>query len=170
MSLTTSARAADLLHGALDTIAEKDGWVRPVRFAPEQLRALGSVRAWHPGSYRQLAACTAGVCLEFETDATRVGLGLRMGQTPRGTRSVIQDVERHTGVSGALHDGVTAVIDGRALPTCLPDEDDLVEIYLEDPGAAPERGLVRLPGMGEPHHVRVWLPCLSPCSGRGRKS
>lgn len=167
MSLTTSARAADLLHGALDTIAEKDGWVRPVRFAPEQLRALGSVRAWHPGYYRQLAACTAGVFLEFETDATRVGLELRMGQTPRGTRSVIQDVERHTGVSGAPHDGVTAVIDGRALPTCLPDEDDLVEIYLEDPGAAPERGLVRLPGMGEPHHVRVWLPCLSPCSVRG---
>ena len=73
-------RAADLLHGALDVVDAGGGWVRPSRFSAPQLRALGSVRAWHPGLYRQMAACTAGVTMEFETDASVVTLELRPGE------------------------------------------------------------------------------------------
>ncbi len=166
MDLSTGVRAADLLHGALDTQTERGGWVRPIRFAPAQLRALGSVRAWHPGLYRQLAACTAGVTLEFETDATRVMIEIRMDEPPRGSASVLADVRAHGELAHEPLDGVSADVDGRHLPLCLPDENNIVELYLEDPDAAPERGLVRLPGMGEPHVVRVWLPCLSSCCVR----
>ena len=166
MSLSLSVPAASLLHGAIDTAIEKGGWVRPVRFAPAQLRAIGSVRAWHPGYYRQLAACTAGVTLEFATDATRVSIDLRLGEVPRGTKSVLEDVERSPKAPQPPYDGVSADVDGRHLPLMLPNEDNRIELYLDDPAAAPERGLVRLPGMGEPHHVRVWLPSLMPCSVR----
>ena len=78
MGLEMSAGASGFLHGALGFTTDKDGWVRPSRFAPEQLRAVGSVRAWHPGLYRQLAVATAGVCLEMETDATRLALEVRV--------------------------------------------------------------------------------------------
>ena len=187
MGLSITARAADLLHGAVSTVAEGEGWFRPVRFTQGQLRALGSVRAWHPGYYRQLAACTAGVTLEFDTDATSVSIEVRMGEVPRGTASVIADVERHATMAAGnkdnkaekdekdekaaaapLYDGLSANVDGRHVPLCLPNDDDLLTISLDDPDAAPEPGLVRLPipGMGEPHRVRVWLPCLAPCAVR----
>ncbi len=168
MTLSLTVRAADLLRGALDSVAEKDGWVRPVRFTSAQLRALGSVRAWHPGVFRQMAACTAGVALEFDTDATRVELEVRMDEFGRPTRGVLDDVARHDHAPEGPYDGVSADVDGRHLPLVLPGEKNLVELVLDDPEAAPEPGLQRLPlaGMGEPHHVRVWLPCLTPCSVR----
>lgn len=168
MNLAISARAAELLHGAIDTITEKDGWVRPLRFTPEQIRALGSVRAWHPGLYRSMAACTAGVSLEFCTDATRVSVEVRLEAPSKGAQAVIDDALRHGGLAGGPVDGVSVDIDGRHLPTMLPDDEGLVEFALDDPDDAPEPGLVRipLPGMGEPHRVRVWLPCLSACAVR----
>lgn len=166
MGLDICAPAADLLHGALDTIEEDGGWVRPVRFAPAQMRALGSVCAWHPGLYRQLAACTAGICLEFGTDASRIEVEVRMGPLPRGTKAVLADVTRHEAAPEPPFDGLSAEVDGRRLPLALPDGSDVVSWSLDDPDSAPAPGLVRLPGMGEPHRVRVWLPCLSPCSVR----
>lgn len=168
MNLAISVRAEDLLHGALDTVAEKDGWTRPLRFTPDQVRALGSVRAWHPGLFRAMAACTSGVTVEFTTDATRVSLEVRVEEPPKGSQAVLDDVARHAGQPAGPLDGVSVDIDGRHLPTMLPDERNLVEFALDDPAAAPEPGLVRipLPGMGEPHRVRVWLPCLSACSVR----
>lgn len=168
MSLAISARAADLLHGALDTAEDKTGWVRPIRFTPDQLRALGSVRAWHPGLFRSMSACTSGVTLEFTTDATRVSIELRMDPFSKGAQAVLDDVARHEGGPEGPLDGVSVDIDGRHLPLMVPDEKNLVEFALDDPAAAPEPGLVRipLPGMGEPHHVRVWLPCLTSCSVR----
>ena len=168
MNLAISARAADLLHGAIDTAAEKGGWVRPIRFTVDQLRALGSVRAWHPGLYRSMAACTSGVCLEFSTDATRVAVEVRVDAVPKGAQAVLDDAARHEGGPTPPFDGVSADVDGRHLPLMTPDENDLVEFALDDPDAAPEPGLVRipLPGMGEPHRVRVWLPCLSSCAVR----
>lgn len=166
MGPSISARAADFFHGAVDAVSEGGGWVRPVRFAPAQLRALASVRAWHPGLYKQMASCTSGVTLEFATDATRVLIEVRMDDFPRGSAAVLADVERHAGAPSGPHDGVSADVDGRHLPLVLPDEGNLVELYLEDPDAAPEQGLVRLPGMGVPHAVRVWLPCLAPCAVR----
>lgn len=168
MSLATVARAADLLHGALDTVAEKDGWVRPQRFAPAQLRALGSVRAWHPGLYRAMASCTAGVAVEFSTDATRARIEVRMDEFPRGTGAVLADVAACEGGPTPPYDGVSVEIDGRLLPPMVPDERGVVEFSLDDPLSAPEPGLVRLPlpGMGEPHRVRAWLPCLTSCAVR----
>lgn len=170
MGLDISARAAGLLHGALDTVTEKDGWVRPVRFVGPQLRALGSVRAWHPGLFRQMAACTAGICLEFETDATVVELEARVDEMPRGSAAVIADVERHDPGARPPYDGLGMEVDGRHLPVALPGEDDLVSWLLDDPAAAPAPGLQRLPGMGVPHHVRVWLPCLTSCAVREVRS
>ena len=170
MGLDISVHAVDLLHGALDTEAQRDGWVRPVRFAPEQIRALGSVRAWHPGVFRKMATCTAGVCLEFETDATIVEVDLRMDEPPQSTRSVIADVERHPAGPRPPYDGVGVEIDGRHLPLSLPDEKNVLTWLLDDPADAPEPGLRRLPGMGVPHHVRVWLPCLTSCSVREVRS
>lgn len=170
MGLDICVRAAELLHGALDTSPQPGGWVRPVRFAPEQLRALGSVRAWHPGVFRQMAACTAGVSLEFETDATRVELDLRMDEPPRSSHSVIADVERHAEGPKPPYDGVGIEIDDRRLPLALPDEKNVLTWLLDDPSVAPEPGLQRLPGMGVPHRVRVWLPCLTSCSVREVRS
>ena len=168
MNLAISARAADLLHGALDTTVEKGGWVRPIRFTPDQLRALGSVRAWHPGLFRSMSACTSGVSLEFATDATRVSIEVRVDAPSKGAQAVLDDAVRHGGAPAGPLDGVSVDIDGRRLGTTLPDEKNLVEFALDDPDAAPEPGLVRipLPGMGEPHRVRVWLPCLSSCAVR----
>ena len=155
-------RAADLLHGALDLVDVGGGWVRPSRFSAPQLRALGSVRAWHPGLYRQMAACTAGVTVEFETDASIVTLELRSGEVPRGTAGALDDVARHTGVEPPRPDAIFADVDGRHLGPLFPDEKNLLTLDLVDPDAL----VVPLPGLGEPRRVRVWLPCLAPCSLR----
>ena len=64
-----SAPAAGFLHGEVGATERYHRWVRPLRFSDEQIRALGSVQAWHPGLYRQMARTTAGICIEFETDA-----------------------------------------------------------------------------------------------------
>ena len=160
MDLGMTRDAADLLVGALHTTCEGEGWVRPSRFTPGQLRALGSCRAWHPGLYRQMAAATAGVCLAFECDATRVAVEVRPDPLPSGTRSVLADVAR-AGTMEPPYDGLSAQVDGApaALSRVSPD---VWEIEL-DSASAPEPGLVRLPGMEEPHRVRVWLPCLGGC-------
>lgn len=162
MPTEVTARAADLLHGALDVADAGDGWVRPSRFSAAQLRALGSVRAWHPGLYRQMAACTAGVTVEFTTDACTATLELRMGEVPRGTLGALDDVRRHTGVEPPRVDVVSVDVDGRHLGPLSPGEKDLLSIDLADPDALE----LPLPGLGEPRHVRVWLPCLVPCELR----
>ncbi len=161
-----SAEALDLLHGALAYRPAGDGWVLPERFTPQQLRALGSCHAWHPGYFRQLAVCTSGITLEFVTDATVVGVEVHLYTPPRGTLSVIEDVERWDDGPEAPYDGVSCVVDGRHLPLALPDGTDLVEFSLDDPAAAPEPGLQHLPGMGDEHHVTVYLPNLTSCAVR----
>ncbi len=158
-----SVDAACLLHGALDVRVDADGRARPSRFLPGQLRALASVRAWHPGYYRQLASCTSGIALEFETDASRVTVEAALDEPPRGTRSVIADVRSWGHVPGGPYDGLSAEVDGHRLPLALPDEGGRVSWDLDDPEGAPTVGQQRLPGMGEPHRVRVWLPCLTSC-------
>ncbi len=158
-----SVDAACLLHGALDVRLDADGRTRPSRFLPGQLRALASVRAWHPGYYRQLAACTSGIALEFTTDASRAMVEVTLDEPPRGTRSVIADVRSWGQVPAGPYDGVSAEVDGRRLPLVLPDERGGVSWDLDDPEGVPSVGQRRLPGMGEPHHVRVWLPCFTSC-------
>ncbi|MDO4428986.1 MAG: SGNH/GDSL hydrolase family protein [Atopobiaceae bacterium] len=164
MALSTTSRAADLLHGCVGCAPESEGWVRPVRFTTAQLRALGSVRAWHPGLYKRMAACTAGVCLEFETDASHVSVEVAPGAVPRGTVSTLRDVERHSG--SAPDPGVVSVeIDDLPPVAVRPDDRHLVEIDLSEPGADPADP-VALPGMGRRRRVRVWLPCLTTCAVR----
>ena len=158
--------AAPLLQGALGTVPESEGWQRPTRLTPAQLRAVGSVRAWHPGLYRSLAASSAGVCLAFDTDATRVSLEVRLEPTPRGAEAVLADVARHPGGPRPPLDGLSADVDDRHLEVLLPDEKNLVTWVVDDPASAPGPGMLRLPGMGEPHRVRIWLPCLTACSVR----
>ena len=164
MALSTTSRAADLLHGCVGCAPEGEGWVRPVRFTTAQLRALGSVRAWHPGLYKRMAACTAGVCLEFETDASHVSVEVALGAVPRGTVSTLRDVERHSG--SAPDPGVVSVeIDDLPPVAVRPDDRHLVEIDLSEPDADPADP-VALPGMGRHRRVRVWLPCLTACAVR----
>jgi len=162
--LFVSVSAEGLLHGCVRTEATEDeGWVRPQRFSAAQLKAIGSCQAWHPGLYRQMAACTAGVTVEFETDAESAGLEVRVDHLPRGSQKVIDDAER-AGAHGPF-DGLSCDVDGRHLPLVLPSEgDDLVEFLLDDPDGVPEPGVRSLPGMGRTHHVRIWLPCLSGCA------
>ena len=166
MGLDTVVPAAELVHGALGCEADDDGWVRPQRFCPEQLRALGSCRAWHPGLYRQLAACTAGVSLWFETDATCVEVEVRPDEPPRGARAVLEDVVRHEGAGQGPLDCVSADVDERHLAPLEPDGRGVVSLRLDDDAHASGAVRLPLPGLGEPHRVRVWLPCLSPCAVR----
>ena len=160
--------AVDLLHGCVSTTLEPGGWVRPQRFAREQVKALGSCLAWHPGLYRQMAACTAGVCLEFETDSATVEVEAAVGPMPKGSAAVISDVMRHGAFPRPPFDGISAEVDGRFLGILQPDENDVVQISLDGPSNSGAPALVRLPGMGtgDVHRVTVWLPCLSPCAVR----
>lgn len=82
-------RAADFVHGAL--YLEEDGaWVRPWRVTPEQYRALSCAAAWHPGLFKQMAACTAGVVLEFETTAQGFVLEVELDDLPQGSKKSLE--------------------------------------------------------------------------------
>lgn len=160
----TRVRAADFLHGALRVEDGRDGFVRPWRFSEQQMRAFGSCMAWHPGLYRQMGRTTAGVCVEFSTDSSEVGLEVSLDREPAGTRAVLDYVDDRSG--SRPHDGVSCEVDGRMLGVRLPDDDGLVTFLIDDPDEAPEEGMVQLPGMGEVRHVRLWLPALRGCRVR----
>lgn len=166
--LLISAPAEDLLHGALWTEDEGKGWVKPWRFTKGQLKALGSCRAWHPGLYRAMAACTAGVFLEFETDSSSIVVEVRVEPFPKGSRDVFDDLAGSSFAPEEPYDGLSCDVDGRHLACVLPEgegeDGERVEFLLDDPDEAPEQGVQRLPGLGRKHHVRVWLPCLTSCS------
>lgn len=160
MSSLVSADVESLVRGALNVSHERDGGLRPERFTPAQLRALGSCRAWHPGPFRKLAACTSGVCLDFVTDSSTMLLEISIDSYQKPTQEVIDDVVRWPGSPQPPYDGVSAEVDGRLLGILTPDADGVCELDLDAPA---EGALQRLPGMGECHHVRVWLPCLTTC-------
>lgn len=168
--LLVSAPAEELLHGAVWTEELGRGWIRPWRFTKGQLKAIGSCRAWHPGLYRTMAACTAGVCLEFETDSSAIVVEARLDPFPKGTLAVFADLEGCHFSPKEPYDGVSCEVDGRVLPCVYPERDargeadERIEFALDDPAEAPERGVQRLPRMGRAHHVRVWLPCLTGCA------
>ena len=167
MGPKVSCAAEGLLHGVVGSDTDENGWTRPQRFTAGQLKALGSCRAWHPGLYRQLAAATAGVSLQFETDSSNVWLEAEMDPMPRGSAAVVADVERYgTGVTPP-YDGFSADVDDAHLPLALPDEGGLVS-FCVDVAESPEPGVQRLPGMGgaSTHRVTIWLPCLGGCEVR----
>ena len=154
-----------LVRGAVDAESDATGTLWPRRFTPAQRRALGSVRAWHPGVFRRLAECTAGVRLEFETDATTALLEVTLPGVPKASQAVLERVASWEG-GGAPeppYDGISVEVDGRSRGIVEPDADGLLELALDAPA---ERGLVQLPGMADHHNVRVWLPALQPCGLR----
>ena len=154
--------------------------MRPLRFLPPQVRALGSCQAWHPGLYRQMARTAAGVSIEFETNASRVALELVPDEEPVVTCRLRERIF----APAESFDGVACEVDGRggepgwgevlavsidgtgedAGP--LPQGARLVSFVLDGAGEAP--GAVQvLPGFGATHHVRIWLPCLRGVRVRG---
>ena len=157
-----SMPAAGLLHGVVSAVERDFRWVRPLRFSDEQLRALGSCQAWHPGLFRQMARTTAGICVEFETDAREVALEVRVDDEPKGTRAVLEAIDGNNPEGPLPHDGLSADIDDRHLWLGMPEGD---MVFLELAGSDPEDalGLVPLPGMERTRHVRIWLPALRGC-------
>ncbi len=156
--------AQDLLHGHVRISQENGGWRRPWRFSSNQVRSMGSCVAWHPGLFRQMARTTAGVTLQFETDSTEIAIELQLDAEPSGSRTVLDYVR---GEDALPLDGVSVDVDGRHLPCVMPVERDaILRFALDDPDEAPLPGLVMLPGFGEKHQVRVWLPALRGCAVR----
>ena len=163
--------ANTLLHGNLRTTLEPQGWHRPWRLAESQVRSLASVNAWHPGLFRQMAATSAGICVEFLTDARSIALEVRLDPEPRGTAAVLDGLAPEDGQRPA-YDGISCDYDDRHLGPVLPvavpgsSQRDPIEVAIfsfdgpESPQDAPSQVL---PGLDAPHHVRIWLPCLRGC-------
>lgn len=163
-ALLGSVPAAGLLHGAVTVVEQDFRWVRPLRFSDDQLRALGSCQAWHPGLFRQMARTTAGITVEFETDATEVALEIRLDREPKGTRAVLDEADRRAGGMRLPHDGISLDADGRHLPCVMPfGTDEYVVFPLPSNDHESELGLQALPGLARTRHVRIWLPALRGC-------
>lgn len=150
--------ATDFLCGVMHVSEEPDGWARPRRFGPQQLRALTSCLAWHPGLFRQMAATTAGVCLRFVTDSTEIELAIRMDDEPPATAATLRGMQ-------GTHDGISVVVDNRKIGVLSPRH-SRVYVNLADPRNDPGLGMASLPGLGERHEVCMWLPCLCGCAVR----
>ena len=159
-----SVDAATLLRGCVRVEDEQGGWKRPWRFSAEQVRMMGSCQSWHPGLYRQMARCTAGIRLEFNTDSTELEFEVMLDAEPTGTRAVLDMIRRDE--DEAL-DGIAATVDGRWLSCVMPEERQAtIHLELDDPQQAPLPGLVMLPGFGEMRRVCIWLPALRGCAVR----
>lgn len=158
MGENCTALAADLLHGCVRLVSERSGWVRPLRLTDAQTRAVGSCQAWHPGLLRQMARTSSGITIECETDATELHVELRVDPEPRGTQAVLDRV-----ADLGSYDVVSADVDGHHMTGLTLLEDELV-IDLDT--MAEVGAQWHLPGMGENHRVRVWLPTFSGCSVR----
>lgn len=188
MPVRSSSR--DLLHGALAVDELADGWVRPWRLLPGQRRALSSCMAWHPGLFSQMAQCTSGVTLSFETDATQVALEVRVDPEPQGTTAQLAFVDAMAGgthaatVERALaaerdvavpHDGISCDVDGMHLACRMPSQGEgLMRFELAHGGegdgapapAVSSRHGSALPGLVPGRSVRIWLPALRGCEVR----
>ena len=174
------ADASDFLHGAVRTTDEL-GWTRPWRMSESQVRAVCSCLAQHPGLYRQMASCTAGVTVEFDTDATEVALEVILDDAPAGTLACLAPID--PGAPEAHADGMAVDVDGRevdAVGMALPGLGDaalassasaatLVRVRIDsgaDSRAGAGEALPRLPGMDDLRRVRFHLPCLRGCRVR----
>ena len=158
-------RAAELLHGALRVTDEGAGWIRPWRFSADQVRALGSSSAWHPGLYRQMAACSSGIVVEFDTDSTVVTLEIRVDAMPSGSVAVVRDVARAQRETDVELDGVSFDVDDTHYAVRQqPKGAQQMTFVLDAP--RDEGSMLRLPGMGTEHRVVIWLPALCGCELR----
>lgn len=164
--------AAALLHGAVRTSAEGGGWVRPWRLTAAQVRAVSSCMAWHPGLYRQMAACTAGVWVELDTDADEVALEVALDEESHGTAASLALVDGDG--PREAHDGVSAESSrrhsGPVLPVAVGEGPEATSVVAVDvaalAGPGEREGMVALPGMGALRRVRIFLPCLRGCAVR----
>lgn len=150
-NLRVSARG--FLHGSVGIERLRDGAFRPLRITPEQLRVLGSVAALRPGQFRGMAGCTAGISLEFETDASTISIGVRHIPAPRGTRFVQGEVAKVDPKGVAMIEDFSVEMDGSLHQYLQYFESSL---YID---VASNTG--RLPGFGVAHRFRVWLPVMS---------
>lgn len=177
---TCCAYARELVRGAVELEELPYGWVRPWRFSAGQRRALASCLAWYPGIFRQMATCTAGIRLEFETDASEVFIEVRTDREPRATRNVLRGMKPEVGDASAAHDGFSFDVDGKhragevrlgpvvgsyaaaTAAASMPGE-WAAGITLELGELSGRDGLIELPGFGRSHRVCVWLPALRGC-------
>lgn len=161
------ARAAMLLHGSFDLTDAGQGWVRASRFLPEQRQALTSCQAWYPGIFRQMARCSAGMTIEFETDCSFINIEVRSDAEPKAASNVF---------AGALDERLVIAdpyvieVDGQVVRGVLPNEplaNSLIKIdisaLVQGVEEQDDEPLQLLPLMETGHSVRVWLPCLRGC-------
>ena len=73
-----SSPASKFLLGAPWSEKLAQGWVHPLRISPNQLRVIGSCSSWHPGLFKQMAACTSDIQVAFTTDSSEVALDLKI--------------------------------------------------------------------------------------------
>lgn len=150
MEANVARSAHDLLAGALGSVPAGEGWFRPSRFTSAQVAALGSIAAWHPRLYREMAGCTAGIRLELETDSAHLALEASMDPFPSGSAAMLADALDADPSLRPPYDGFSLVADGRRLGVRVPGDDGLVRFAL---GAVP----------GKRRRVQLWLPCLTGC-------
>lgn len=102
-------KAPELMHGALDFDDLNHGWVRPWRFVPQQRQALCSASAWYPGVYRQMATCTTGMELAFESNCTELHIELMVDAFPTASLNVFRAMGTDVAV---VQDDFALEIDG----------------------------------------------------------
>ncbi len=166
--------ATSLLHGAIRITTEHTSWQRPWRMSIDQYQQLGSCRSWHPGLFRQMARCTAGMFLEFTTDSSEITLEIMLDAEPSATRHMIEiarGVRTHVtcdeiaGDSSAQTacDGISIDIDDRHIPAFMPHDAAQISFPLSEPATSALAGMIQLPGFAGTRHVRIWLPSLRGC-------
>ncbi len=150
MEANVQRSAHDLIQGALEFRPVGQGWFRPLRFTSAQVAALGSIAAWHPRLYREMAGCTAGIRLELETDSAHLAIEASMDPFPSGSAAMLADALDQDSSLSAPYDGFSLVAGDRRLGVRVPGDDGLVRFAV---GAVP----------GKRRRLRVWLPCLTGC-------
>lgn len=150
MEANVQRSAHDLVQGALESVPVGEGWFRPSRFTSAQVSALGSIAAWHPRLYREMAGCSSGIRLELETDSAHLALEAAMDPFPVGSAAMLSDALDHDPALRQPYDGFSLVAEGRRLGVRVPGDDGLVRFAL---GAVP----------GKRRRVQLWLPCLTGC-------
>lgn len=161
---------APFVCGALCCEPTGYGRVRPQRFLSDQRRALGSCLAWYPGIFKQMAACTSGVRLEFSTDSQHIDLAITLDAEPKVTRNVLEHSLLAGGEEPTGFDGIAVVVDGVLVQTVALYSDTIGDINLSfdldnstDTLGQNSAGCLPLPGMGDSHQVCIYLPAHRGC-------
>lgn len=177
------AFALDFVQGCVSVQRGDDGWVLPGRFTREQREALHSCAAWHPGLYRDMAACSAGIVVAFQTDASSVDLEVRLHEPSVGTKRSFELMQQaQVSQSGdaqlAIFDGFSYEVNGQYKGMLLA--------YAQTPGphtahthtlrlalaASDFAHAENLHDLEKPHDssklfsVRIFLPSLQSCELR----